>query len=59
MQTKAWNKRVATSIFGIYYVDAWLMHRGCATDLLYPDSEQNQQEFYSVLAKELIDFNIQ
>ena len=28
MQTKSWEKRLTSSIFGMYCVDAWLMYRG-------------------------------
>ena len=49
---------MASSIIGIYCVDVCLMYYGCATDLLHPDPELNQQEFYSVIVEELIDKNI-
>lgn len=59
LETRNWDKRVATSIFGMYCVDAWLMYRGCTTDSLHPTPKLNQQEFYSTLAEELIDNNLQ
>ena len=42
----------------MYCVDAWLMYRGCTTDTLHKDPDLDQQEFYCVLAEELIDNNI-
>ena len=42
----------------MYCVDAWLMYRGCNTDTLHKEPDLNQQEFYCVLAEELIDNNI-
>ena len=59
LETRSWDKRVTTSIFGMYCVDAWLMYRGCTTDSLHPTPRLNQQEFYSSLAEELIDNNLQ
>ena len=35
------------------------MYRGCTTDSLHPTPRLNQQEFYSSLAEELIDNNLQ
>ena len=58
MQTKSWEKRINSSIFGMNFVDAWLMYRGCTTDTLHKEPDLNQQYFYSVLAEELIDNNI-
>ena len=58
MQMKSWDKRVTSSIFGLYCVDAWLMYRGCTTDTLHKEPDLDQQEFYCVLAEELIDDNI-
>ena len=58
MQTKSWDKRVTSSIFGMYCVDAWLMYRGCTTDTLHTEPDLDQQEFYCVLAEELIENNI-
>ena len=58
MQTKSWEKRLTSSIFGVYCVDAWLMYRGCTTDTLYKEPDLDQQEFYCVLSEELIDNNI-
>ena len=58
MQTKYWEKRLTSSIFGMYCVDAWLMYRGCTTDKLHKEPDLYQQEFYCVLAEELIDNNI-
>ena len=59
MQTKSWEKRLTSSIFGMYCLDAQLMYRGCATDTLHKEPDPYQQEFYCVLAEELIDNNIQ
>ena len=58
MQTKSWDKRVTSSIFGMYCVDAWLMYRGCTKDTLHKEPGLNQQEFYCVLTEELIENNI-
>ena len=58
MQTKSWEKRLTSSIFGMYCVDAWLMYRGCTIDTLHKEPDMDQQEFYCVLAEELIDNNI-
>ena len=58
MQTKSWEKRLTSSIFGMYCVDAWLMYHGCTTDTLHKDPDLEQQEFYCVLAEELIDNHI-
>ena len=35
------------------------MYRGCTTDTLHKEPDLNEQEFYCVLAEELIDNNIQ
>ena len=43
LQTKNWDKRLATYIFGMYDVYAWLMYHGCNTYLLHPDHQLNQQ----------------
>ena len=58
MQTKSWDKRVDSSIFGVYCVDAWLIYCGCTTYTLHKEPDLNQQEFYCVLSEELIDNNI-
>ena len=58
MQTKSWDKHVTSSIFGMYCVDAWLMYHGFTTDKLHKEPDMNQQEFYFVLAEELIDNSI-
>ena len=55
IETKTWDKRVTTSLFGMYVVDAWLMYKGATTDSLQPDPELNQQEFYTALAEDLIE----
>ena len=55
IETKSWDKRVTTSIFGMYVVDTWLMYKGATTDSVNPDPELNQQEFYCALAEELIE----
>ena len=54
IETKTWDKRVTTSLFGMYVVDSWLMYKGATTDSLQPDPLLNQQEFYCALAEELI-----
>ena len=41
LQTKTGDKRIATSIFGIYCVDAWLMYRGYTADLLHIKPQPN------------------
>ena len=43
MQTKSWDKRVNSSTFGMYCVDAWLMYHGCTTDTLHKEPDLNQQ----------------
>ena len=43
MQTKSWDKRVTSSIFGVYCVDAWLMYHGCTTDTIHKEPDLNQQ----------------
>ena len=58
MQTKYWDKRVTSSIFGMYCVDAWLIYRGCTTDTLHKEPDLNQQEFYCELEEELLENNI-
>ena len=58
MQTKSWDKRVTSSIFGVYCVDAWLMYHRCTADTLHKEPDLNQQELYCVLAEEPIDNNI-
>ena len=50
---------MASSIFWMYSVDTWLMYRGCMAYYLYPNHILNQQDFYSVLAEDLIDNNLQ
>ncbi len=57
MQTKSWNKRVTTSLFGMYVVDAWLMYKGCTTASANASPKLNQKEFYCQLAEELINNN--
>ena len=58
MQTKSWEKRLTSSIFGMYCVDAWLMYRRCTKDTLHTEPDLDQQEFYCVLEEGLIDNNI-
>ena len=58
IQTKSWDKRVTSSIFGMYCVDAWLMYRRCNIDTLHKEPDMDQQEFYCVLAEDIIDNNI-
>ena len=55
IETKTLDKRVATSIFGMYVVYAWLIDKGATTDRLQPDPELSQQEFYTALAEDLIE----
>ena len=55
MQTTSWDKRVTTFIFGMCYVDAWLIHRGYIINTLYEDPDLALQEFYCVLVEKLID----
>ena len=40
------------------YQALYVVYRGCTTDTLHKDPDLNQQEFYCVLAEELIDNNI-
>ena len=42
----------------MYCADAWLMYHECTTYTLHNEPDLNQQEFYCVLAEELIDNNI-
>ena len=58
MQTKSWEKRLTSSIFGMYCMDAWLMYRGFNTDTLHKEPDLDQQELYCVLAEELIENNV-
>ena len=55
IETKIWDKRVTTSLPGMYVVDAWLMYTGATTDTLHLEPELDQQEFYCALAEELIE----
>ena len=57
MQTKGWDKRVTTSLFGMYVVDAWLMYKGCTTASAGATPKLTQKEFDCQLAEELIDNN--
>ena len=57
MQTKSWDKRVTTSLFAMYCVDAWLMYKGCTSASEKDTPKLSQQEFYCQLAEELIDNN--
>ena len=57
MQTKDWHKRVTTSLFGMYVVDAWLMYKGCTTANADATPKLSQNKFYCQLAEELIDNN--
>ena len=57
LQTKSWDKRVTSSIFAMYVVDAWLMYKGCTTAKQGDEPKLTQQEFYCQLAEELIDNN--
>ena len=43
MQTKSGDKRVTSSIFGMYCVDEWLMYCRCTTDILHKEPDLNQQ----------------
>ena len=43
MKTKSWEKRVTSSILGMYFVDAWLMYRRCNTDTLHKEPYVEQQ----------------
>ena len=57
MQTKGWDKRFTTSLFGMYVVDAWLMYKGCTTASAYASPKLSQTEFSYQLADELIENN--
>ena len=37
IETKIWDKRVTTSLFRMYVVDAWLMYTGATTDTLHSE----------------------
>ena len=55
IETKIWDKRVTTFLFGIYVVDTWLIYTGATTDTLHPEPELKQQEFYCAFSEELIE----
>ena len=57
LQTRSWDKRVTSSLFAMYCVDAWLMYKGCTTDKPDQSPKLSQKEFYCQLAEELIDNN--
>ena len=40
---RSWEKRLTSSIFGMYCVDAWLMYRECTTDTLHTEPDLNQK----------------
>ena len=54
IETKRWDERVTTSLFGMHVVDAWLMYTGDMVDTLQPEPEFYQQQFFCELAEELI-----
>ena len=54
---KNWDKRVTTSLFGMYCVDAWLMYKRCTSTSWKDTPKLSQQEFYCQLAEQLIDNN--
>ena len=54
IKTKSWDKRVTTSLFWMYVVDAWLMYTGATIKTLHSEPELDQQEFYCALSEELI-----
>ena len=58
LQTKTWDKRVATSIFGMYCLYVWLIYCGYTIYLIHTEPQLNQQQLYYALAQELIDNNI-
>ena len=37
IETKIWDKRVTTSLFGMFVVDEWLMYTGATIDTLHPE----------------------
>ena len=45
MQTKSWDKRVTTSLFGMYVVDVWLMYKGCTTATADASPKLSHKEF--------------
>ena len=49
---------MATYVFDMYCVYAWLIYHECNTYFLHPDPQQNQEELYYALEEELIDNNI-
>lgn len=57
LQTKSRDKRVCTTIFSVYVVDAWLIHKGCITNCTHPQPQLTRAEFHCQLAEELIDNN--
>ena len=57
MQTKSWDERVTTFLFGMYVVDAWLMYKGCTTASADDSPKLTQKEFDCQLAEELVDNN--
>ena len=49
IETQRWYKRVTTSLFRLYLVNAWLMYNGDTTYKLHPEPELHQKEFYCAL----------
>jgi hypothetical protein len=50
-----WSTRVNLSIFGIIVVDTWLAYSQCTGIGKSAGREEKQKDFYSALAKELVD----
>ena len=42
IETKSWDKRITTSLFGMYVVYLWFMYTGTTTDTLQPKPESDQ-----------------
>ena len=55
IETKIWDKRVKTYLFGMYVVDVWLIYTGAKIDTLQDEPELVQQEFYCASTEEVLE----
>ena len=55
--TLEWDKRVNLSVFSMCIVDAWLTWKAFHA-VMAQENTRDQQTFYSLLAEEMIDSNI-
>ena len=49
IEAKISDKRVITSLFGMYVVGTWLIYTGSKTDTFHFEPEQDKKEFYCIL----------